>query len=336
MRYLGSTKEIQTVERIAKELTDKKIAFSTDSTENLDWGSADYGTITWSFWICEEIDLEEAQRIFTDILSTPIKIAPIQQQPPHAPIINKPKILGTKFFLTLSILIFILNGFFRLPATLERRYAESPVQAVLLFDYPKTFEEKTPQPFTPYFPGYLPLLEYTHGNIQESYQLSQIAPKFEKIKEGEIWRLFSPAFLHSDIFHLLFNMFWLLILGRSLEPAIGTKNFILFSLCAALVSNVAQYLVSGAHFLGYSGVVAAYAGFIFAKTRNNPHSILSSLYEPTRFLFFVILFFFALSFIEFGLIMTVGKTIPLTIANTAHLVGFCFGYILGHKKGHSH
>ena len=43
---------------------------------------------------------------------------------------------------------------------------------------------------------------------------------FEKIRQGQIWRLFTPCLLHYDFLHILFNMAWLWILGRQIEDRI--------------------------------------------------------------------------------------------------------------------
>jgi membrane associated rhomboid family serine protease len=41
----------------------------------------------------------------------------------------------------------------------------------------------------------------------------------------EVWRLVAAGFLHDGILHILFNMWFLFIIGRMLEPAIGRLNF---------------------------------------------------------------------------------------------------------------
>src|SRR5215207_8185144 len=46
------------------------------------------------------------------------------------------------------------------------------------------------------------------------------------VAEGEWYRLISGGFLHASLIHIGFNMFLLLILGRILEPALGTPRFV--------------------------------------------------------------------------------------------------------------
>jgi membrane associated rhomboid family serine protease len=46
------------------------------------------------------------------------------------------------------------------------------------------------------------------------------------VANGEWYRLVSGGFLHAGLLHIGFNMFALLILGRLLEPAIGTPRFL--------------------------------------------------------------------------------------------------------------
>lgn len=46
------------------------------------------------------------------------------------------------------------------------------------------------------------------------------------IAGGEWWRIITGGFLHAGVLHLGLNMFVLWILGRLLEPAIGTPRFL--------------------------------------------------------------------------------------------------------------
>ena len=41
--------------------------------------------------------------------------------------------------------------------------------------------------------------------------------------DGEYWRLVTSGFLHAGIFHIVFNMYLLWMLGQMLEPAIGSR-----------------------------------------------------------------------------------------------------------------
>ncbi|KAA5543755.1 rhomboid family intramembrane serine protease [Roseiconus nitratireducens] len=58
---------------------------------------------------------------------------------------------------------------------------------------------------------------------------------FESIKQGQVWRLITPMFLHGDTFHLAFNMIALFILGSAIERLHGS----MFMLALLLISQVA-------------------------------------------------------------------------------------------------
>jgi membrane associated rhomboid family serine protease len=92
----------------------------------------------------------------------------------------------------------------------------------------------------------------------------------EAVLNGQVWRLLTHAFLHSPdtLFHILFNMWFLGMLGGDLEQIYGRREFLAFYLIAAVaggVGYVLAYLVNlqvglfaaGQYALGASGAVTA-------------------------------------------------------------------------------
>src|SRR6476661_8662658 len=57
------------------------------------------------------------------------------------------------------------------------------------------------------------------------------------VSEGEWYRLLTSGFLHADLLHIGFNMFFLFILGRLLEPAIGTPRFLALYFASLLAGS---------------------------------------------------------------------------------------------------
>lgn len=91
------------------------------------------------------------------------------------------------------------------------------------------------------------------------------------ILSGEIWRLFTPAFVHGSILHIGFNMYALYIFGRNLEYQYGNGRFALLYWLAAFAGNVASFVMSPNPSIGAStaifGLVAAEGVFIFRNRR---------------------------------------------------------------------
>jgi membrane associated rhomboid family serine protease len=105
-------------------------------------------------------------------------------------------------------------------------------------------------------------------------QLSQFMVDFGLfgpfIAEGEWYRLITSGFLHASIIHIGFNMFLLLILGRLLEPALGTPRFLALYFASLLAGSCGALIVEpNVLTIGASGAVfgLAAATFVIARGR---------------------------------------------------------------------
>jgi membrane associated rhomboid family serine protease len=90
------------------------------------------------------------------------------------------------------------------------------------------------------------------------------------VAEGELYRLVTGGFLHASIIHIGFNMFLLFMLGRLLEPALGTPRFVLLYFTSLLAGSLgALVLDPNAFTVGASGAVFGLfgAGFLLARER---------------------------------------------------------------------
>lgn len=269
----------------------------------------------------------------------------------------------TLFLLVLCTLIFVWSTTVMLPKSLSKdiaptaAIAASPVDRALLYDYPKAYEildrlvnlystdkqdddEADNQPLPPEA-QYL-VEQYRHTPIWTGFydrivlalqghwdKISFDQPMFEKIRQGEVWRLVSPILLHSDVIHLFFNMIWLLILGKQIEHRIGRGRYVVFIIIAAAVSNTAQYLMSGPNFVGISGVLTAMLAFVYMRQKLAAWEGYQLQTVTLAFLGFFILTMLGVQVASF--ISEVYWNAPLAprIANTAHLAGVAVGLIFG-------
>jgi len=91
------------------------------------------------------------------------------------------------------------------------------------------------------------------------------------IMDGEVWRLVTPAFLHSSVLHIALNMYALYIIGRRLERFYGHGRFLLLYLLSAFAGNVLSFVLTSANSLGAStaifGLLAAEGMFIYQNRK---------------------------------------------------------------------
>lgn len=228
----------------------------------------------------------------------------------------------------------------------------SPIKKVTMYDYPVTFElvnkfvklygihalenplEMTSEQqylfnkihTTPYWQGIYDIF------VDEDPSSLESAPLFEKIRQGEIWRLFTPCLVHNDILHILFNMLWLIVLSKQMEQRLKLSSFILFILITGIFSNTCQYLMGGANFIGFSGVLCAMLTFIWMRQRVAPWEGYPLEKSTINFILLFIFAMAALQVVSFYLEVAHHVSIAPGIANTAHLSGALSGLLLGRLR----
>jgi len=138
----------------------------------------------------------------------------------------------------------------------------------------------------------------------------------DAVKEGEVWRLVTPIFLHFTPIHIIFNMWWLYDLGSLIEGRRGTLFLTTFILLVGILSNLTQYFLGGPNFGGMSGVVYGLFGYVWMKGTFDPGDGMQ-LPQSTVI---IMMAWFALCFTGvFG-----------GIANWAHAGGLAIGMIWGY------
>ena len=146
-----------------------------------------------------------------------------------------------------------------------------------------------------------------------------LRPVLPEVHEGQVWRLFTPMFLHFGIFHIVFNMLWMWQLGRVVELKQGGLILAIVCLSSGAASNLAQNFVSGPVFGGMSGVVYALFGYVWLQGVTNPQFGL----KLQKNIVYLMLGWFILCWS--GLLE---KLFGLSIANTAHTAGLAAGIVL--------
>ena len=141
----------------------------------------------------------------------------------------------------------------------------------------------------------------------------------EDIWNGHLWGLVTTVFIHGGILHLLFNMLWLVQLGRILERTVPQVVYLTFMISAAAVGSATEILVSGTTGIGMSGVVYAMFGLMWAGRGAFPEWRTIATLGNLQYL------------VGWGLFCIVATYFHwLPIANGAHVGGFLFGLCIGY------
>ncbi|NGX46472.1 MAG: Rhomboid protease GlpG [Chlamydiae bacterium] len=262
----------------------------------------------------------------------------------------------TIFVIVLCVALFFWNSvqqaaLSKADGAVGLRIGMTPVMQKLMFDYPESNkqidhlleeyslksveefkalpqEEKAKFQAAENIPTWHGVLAIFLSKVKKGVAEQAPAPMFTSIKTGQLWRLFTPTLLHAGFLHILFNMAWAWILLKQLESRLPKWKIILIVLLIGITSNVAQYLVSGPYFLGFSGVVCGLVGFIWVRQKVAPWEGYP-LQKMT--IIFILVFVLAMFVLElFSLILSAYQMTDTTpqIANTAHIIGGLAGALL--------
>jgi membrane associated rhomboid family serine protease len=146
-------------------------------------------------------------------------------------------------------------------------------------------------------------------------------------------RILSSMFLHGGWFHILSNMWILIIFGDNIEDRMGGMRYLIFYLLSGTVAALSQaflYPTSAIPMVGASGAIA---GVLGAYLVLYPHARIASL-VPIFFIFTVIevpaLIFLGFWFVSqlFQGWLALGGADLGGVAWWAHIGGFIFGLLM--------
>lgn len=323
---------------------------------------------SYRLWVIEEDDFDKAAAIYSQWQKDPTdhrfqftpKALPPTPEPHWKVRIEKTQQVSsfsiTNLLILLCAFLYLMSSFQAMrmeesygPAAIE--LGLTPVQQKLLFDYPQylknyaeflqdypikkieDIKELSPEgqacfkklETAPAWKGFSDLI------MQRSWNSYNRLPKgtlFHDIRQGEIWRLITPVLLHGGFLHILFNMAWLWMLGKQIEERLGKFRYLILSIVVGIIGNIAQYLISGPVFLGYSGIVVGMVGFIWMRQRIAPWEGYPLQRSVVVFITLFVVAMFAIELVSMGLEFFHITNLSLGIANTAHIIGGVAGMLL--------
>lgn len=149
-----------------------------------------------------------------------------------------------------------------------------------------------------------------------------------ELLHGAVWQLVTYLFLHGGFWHILMNMFGLVMFGREMEELLGTRRFCLLYLGCGILAGLGWVLISGVGAAPCIGASGAVFGVIGAFAAVFPQR------QLTLLLFFIVpvtMTARAMA-VTFGLVtLMLLFTTDGNVAHAAHLAGGIAGYLYGRQ-----
>lgn len=80
------------------------------------------------------------------------------------------------------------------------------------------------------------------------------------IAAGQYWRILTPVFLHGGILHLLFNNYFLYVMGPRIESSFGMLRFAAIYFLSSMTGVILSYLLNDRPTIGASGALFGLMG----------------------------------------------------------------------------
>ena len=121
-----------------------------------------------------------------------------------------------------------------------------------------------------------------------------VSPLFETamIRRGELWRLITSIFPHTNLLHLAFNIYWLWVFGTLVEQVYGHFRTAALIALFALGSSSFEFAFSLGG-VGLSGVGYGLFGFLWVLSRHDER--FRDAIDQKTIQLFVIWFFFCIA-----------------------------------------
>jgi rhomboid protease GluP len=101
----------------------------------------------------------------------------------------------------------------------------------------------------------------------------------EALVDGEYYRLVTATFLHSNLTHLLINMYSLWVIGPSVLGLFGVANFALIYLLSGISGSLVSWMFNSSNSVGASGAIFGLLGALLAvAVINKDTSLLQQIF----------------------------------------------------------
>ena len=166
--------------------------------------------------------------------------------------------------------------------------------------------------------------EVATGGSEDSEALINLGALWppDVLEGGEWWRLLTASFLHFGAIHLVSNMFVLWVLGRMIEPMLGSVRTLVIYMAGALLSSAFVLWLMAEGYTGFGLLVGA-SGAIFALLGAETMIVLQSWWRDPET-------FDRRKLTTLGVILGLQVAIDLSVPNisfAAHVSGFFAGMI---------
>ena len=327
MRLIGQVTSSEQAQRFSAFLVTKEIATQCDETAN-----------GWDVWVRDEDRVDEANQLLEVFLRNP-EDDQYRQAVDQAQRIAKEeadkRILAKKNMVQ-------MNHQWNAPLT---KRAPTTIAIVvicsivaLLTDFGKSYQGSTYQALALTSVTQEQAIDLVGMETLRSNGNHDSKLRLGSLWLGQVWRAVTPIFIHHGAFHLVFNMYWLILLGGRIESRYGAL-WLLFIVClSGACGNIAQGLApvdlggSAVQHVatnlwmillgGFSGANYGLLGYIWMKMTFSPQSGLAVPQSTLMILIGWLLFCMSPLYSS-----VMG---PNNIANWAHGVGLLAGLAIGY------